>query len=68
MKSSMKLVLLIVMMVVPVALAGVKPLKNPEPVSISSGLTQAQVAEAIKKGCRVETGECRSKKRARFWH
>jgi len=50
MKTFLKLVLVMVVMVLPVAWAGVKPLKNPEPVPIPPGLTQQQVVEAIKKG------------------
>ncbi len=50
MNSIMKLVLVIIIVVMPAALAGVKPLKNPEPVPIPSGLTQSQVVNAIKKG------------------
>lgn len=50
MKSLIILFLVGAIVVMPAAFAGVKPLKEPEPVAIPASLGQAQVASAIKKG------------------
>lgn len=50
MKSLIKLFLVCAMVVIPAAFAGVKPLKEPEPIAIPQGLSDAQVTTAITKG------------------
>jgi hypothetical protein len=49
-KNLIKLSLVGALLVLPTAFAGVKPLKEPEPVAIPASLSQAQVTSAIKKG------------------
>jgi len=49
-KSLIKLFLVGAIVVMPAAFAGLKPLKEPEPVAIPASLSQAQVTSAIKKG------------------
>ena len=50
MKSLLKLFFVAAVVVLPTAFASVKPLKEPEPIAIPQGLSDAQVTSAIKKG------------------